>query len=547
MASSTEDGSDEDDDTLTTVQDIFLYGQQCEAEDNADGAVEAYEEILGFLEGDGVPVFMHKPEKDGLVPDPPSTLIYSCTLNSYGGLCLDRGGEELGRARSFFQRAVRAWNKNLMALLNLANLEREYGDFHSALNLYRKIVRYAPATFDFDNVDGGGWEGTYIYEPMKTVREQAYYLCALCLHQVGKFDEALEYLRAFPVQYRVHPKVWTAAHCLHANPTTTTAALASPPTLYKHAIPPLLKHDLCTIFSKTAPFWAATDYHERGYYSFWYDLAKKPRNTVEDLVQHLLPLAEARAGELIVGAEWWVHSRPVGRNLGHQLHLDTEENTLEATQSVVHPRISSVCYLSDLSAGDGGGSTVVFDQALGQPAADRAYVVRPCESGFMMFDGDKIHGVLPSAPLLPASEDSSLARNSKRRKTEEKPKLAKKDELPHRLTLMIGFWTTNVEQVGTRTLLGPCGPTPLEATADCPWPKYLQSPYFFLSKDAKQADAIEGEKKRELVPIDVISPAWERIEANDNSTLLDIPESIDQHFFVKDMKDFRSHLNMRTA
>ena len=112
---------------------------------------------------------------------------------------------------------------------------------------------------------------------------------------------------------------------------------------------------------------------------------------------------------------------------------------------------------------------------------------------------------------------------------------------------MIGFWATNVEQVGTRTLLGPCGPTPLEATADCPWPKYLQSPYFFLSKDAKLADAMEGEKKRERVPIDSITPAWERIEANVHSTPLNIPESIDQHFFVKDMRDFHRHLTMRTA
>ena len=34
----------------------------------------------------------------------------------------------------------------------------------------------------------------------------------------------------------------------------------------------------------------------------------------------------------IIGAEWWVHHRPVGANLGHQLHFDTDEALLDQKQ-----------------------------------------------------------------------------------------------------------------------------------------------------------------------------------------------------------------------
>ena len=43
----------------------------------------------------------------------------------------------------------------------------------------------------------------------------------------------------------------------------------------------------------------------------------------------LLPLLGPR-GDSVVAAEWWVHSRLAGRNVGHELHYDLEEKVLEA-------------------------------------------------------------------------------------------------------------------------------------------------------------------------------------------------------------------------
>ena len=76
--------------------------------------------------------------------------------------------------------------------------------------------------------------------------------------------------------------------------------------------------------------------------------------------------------------------------MGHQLHFDTEENTLASPPTltgggeqggtseipfpprILHPAVSSVCYLTGAAAG--GGPTVVFDQRVGEGAAERAFV-----------------------------------------------------------------------------------------------------------------------------------------------------------------------------
>jgi hypothetical protein len=80
------------------------------------------------------------------------------------------------------------------------------------------------------------------------------------------------------------------------------------------------------------------------------------------VVLQLLPrLGEAARG--LVSAEWWVHSRLAGRNVGHELHFDLEERALEATGRIVHPTLSSVLYLSG-----GGDPTIVLDEPIGSPS-----------------------------------------------------------------------------------------------------------------------------------------------------------------------------------
>ena len=56
------------------------------------------------------------------------------------------------------------------------------------------------------------WEAAWIIGPHQKCVQQAYYMSALCLHQVGKYSEALKYLAPFSVKYRVHPGIWMATN-----------------------------------------------------------------------------------------------------------------------------------------------------------------------------------------------------------------------------------------------------------------------------------------------------------------------------------------------
>ena len=325
---------------------------------------------------------------------------------------------------------------------------------------------------------------------------------------------------------------------------------------FADAIPHDLKLDLQTVFAPTSIFWEGTNYTDRGYYSFWYDLKKTPSNTIEILIRHLLPIVEQSVpGETFCGAEWWVHSRPEGRNLGHQLHLDTEENTLEIKHKIVHPRVSSVVYLSPNS---NGGCTIVFDQSLedacGKKVPEKsvgAYVCRPSEGGFLIFDGKKIHGVLPSNPLNDvvknSDSDGPSGRHASAKRRRCQASFLKKNEQKHRLTLMVGFWTEDVQKNGKRTLLGPCGPTPSTSTRRNNWPSVLKSSYFVKHDGGKiDVDATRESISTKEVPVKRIFPAWENISqhhhGNARENTIEIPEEVDQRFFLHDMEEFKVHL-----
>ena len=339
--------------------------------------------------------------------------------------------------------------------------------------------------------------------------------------------------------------------------------------MFENAIPNLLKLDLQEMFSPTSMFWDGTNYHERGYYSFWYDLSKQPSNTIEILIQYLLPIVQKQVpNEVFCGGEWWVHSRPEGKNLGHQLHLDTEENTLEIKRKIVHPRVSSVIYLSP-SSNKNGGCTVVFDQTLEEnknkkPEATSAYVCKPSEGGFLVFDGRKIHGVLPSNPLSPTNTTGTTPTNRINQNDLKRRKITvpflRKVEQKQRLTLMIGFWTENVVKTGKRSTLGPCGPVPSVGTRTNSWPSVLKSSYYSeLTSEERDKDFENGLKNMKEIPVKSVYPAWENIDndtrctgavnksrnVRNSITDLEIPEEIDQRFFLHDMEEFKVHLLQR--
>ncbi len=113
-----------------------------------------------------------------------------------------------------------------------------------------------------------------------------------------------------------------------------------------------------------------------------------------------------------------MNTRLAERDIGHQLHFDTEAETIRTTGRVLHPGqdvslyqeinkgriqprqteerldliVGSVSYL----LGEHGGPTIVLDQTVDGPEAQRAWLVRPRPRAVMMFPGDRLHGVLPA-------------------------------------------------------------------------------------------------------------------------------------------------------
>ena len=137
-------------DEESDILELFLHGQDCENEGDTESAASVYEHIVdNYADKVNLP-YTHTHGKD-LGDDIPPALIYSCTLNSLGGLYLDI--EMLDKAKELFTESSRAWPKNFMSLLNLANMERECGDFNEAVSLYQRIVDSTLSAAEITNIE----------------------------------------------------------------------------------------------------------------------------------------------------------------------------------------------------------------------------------------------------------------------------------------------------------------------------------------------------------------------------------------------------------
>ena len=438
------------------------------------------------------------------------------------------------------------------------------------------------------------------------------FMCALLSSTIGRHEDAKRHMQRFGITHRVHPNVWEAAntYTCKSNQNRTAVLTSIPTPVQIHAtnnndndnengstdddyeqqqllfvpkcrdsiLPPELYKRMCRIFAPDSVYWNESSYDTRGYHSYWLDLTtqgenKAPQNIIEEcIMSHLLPRAKemmaasstatatstpnAEAEETqnnIVGAEWWVHHRPVGANLGHQLHFDTDEALLDQQKQVTHPLISSVLYVT---GGDGGdsddktkknnaaaeaaaGSTIVFHQdPHSNGYAKSAYISRPVDNSFMTFPGNLLHGVLPCF-----SQDGSAADNNYR------------DEIKgrHRLTFMVGFWTRRVpDHIKKRPLYSACGVLPPK-TRRHTWVSEIVSSLGEMRMEAslEQSDEsssasgnkINGEAKfddRELIRV---SPAWESLKVMNGEVkndvdavgpMCDLPFSINHRFFVRE-------------
>ena len=345
-------------------------------------------------------------------------------------------------------------------------------------------------------------------------------------------------------------------------------------------LPPYLYQRLCNLFAPNAPYWNESGYNHRGYYSYFIDLEAKnkrnstatataaaaaaaapssgvgvkecPTNCIEDvIINHLLPLAErtlkdendkedTKNNKHIVGAEWWVHTRPLGANLGHQLHFDTDESLLGKEKKVTHPIVSSILYLTGAnpasSSSSTAGSTIVFDQTPNsKEVASQVWIGHAQDNACMHFPGNLLHGVLPCAGG--GGEGKGSTTNASKN---------------NRLTFMVGFWTRNVpEGMGDdRQLYGPCGPLP-PATPEHSWVIDCQRGYTVHNTGSRASHAIQdrGEQQKGIIQeiLPCASPAWEEIntkkkhESNSNTCNqvplssappLIIPKELDHRYFV---------------
>ena len=224
------------------------------------------------------------------------------------------------------------------------------------------------------------------------------------------------------------------------------------------------------------------------------------------------------------------------------MHFDTEEATLQLTGEVVHPKVSSVLYLS----GAGGDPTVVFDQRADDDApAAHAHVSHPVEGAVLLFPGDRLHCVCPAAP-----------RDARKRGCDgdDAAAAALRDarDAPQRVTLMVGLWTRDVASVCRRRPLDACGPLP-RPTRSCTWPSLIA---LRADDDAAALGAAAAPPTRHAVPR--VAAPWERIDgrgggaagggggaAGDDTwagRTLEPPEGRNHRFWVKSMGEFREQM-----
>jgi hypothetical protein len=151
----------------------------------------------------------------------------------------------------------------------------------------------------------------------------------------------------------------------------------------------LLKMQQC--FKSNSSFWTVHGYNEyesRGYFSFTFDLDTPPRNFVDQYILELYKVIQMefpdKASNIRI-AEWWAHCRP--HSMGHQMHYDSEN---EGNGEIRHPILSSVLYLSEC-----GGPTLVTNQVMGGPLADKGFMIFPQVNRVGIFDAKFLHGVVP--------------------------------------------------------------------------------------------------------------------------------------------------------
>ena len=395
---------------------------------------------------------------------------------------------------------------------------------------------------------GGAWSGS-------ATEATSHFMAAMQLSIANKHDEALGHLQEFPFTHRLHPNLWKSSTGQENSIThQSTSNMAESPVFVfgsgnesSGVLPLHLYQQLCKVFEPKSPYWTESSYSTRGYYSYFMDKKNASdgefSNLIYEVIQgHLLPKVQSildrrKHTEQIVGFEWWTHTRPLGANLGHNLHFDTDEALLSQEGLVTHPIYSSVLYLTGEPH---GGPTLVLDQTPDSTEnASRAWSCSPKDNTFLVFPGNLLHGVLPcsngSKDEPPATSKPSINQLINATSKNENSIMSAK----HRLTFMVGFWTRRVpDKMRERKLYAPCGPIP-PPTEEHSWVQQIERDY--KGGSLSSCDPIPSQ----AVPVPSISPVWQKIipKEKPEAESLEIPKTIDHRFFVEDAPEcFRASL-----
>lgn len=419
----------------------------------------------------------------------------------------------VNKVREIYKEALENCSLNCVAILNFAHFERENGDASEAIKLYQKVVNKMTdikninicCLIEVDYIEsllGSSLEEILFKQPFESLLSTTVSALVLLQQQLGNIEEANLLLNTLGHCYKISNKVWDTNR---SKKVTQTNLLESKVKFFSDVVNESFQKSLNFVFSPNADFWFLTNYAERGYFSFWFDIKKRPDNVVERFLANFMNNSKLKTHlpKDIVGCEWWVHTRKSGRNLGHQLHFDTDEVTLSQENKFIHPKVSSVFYLS---LDDVSGNTVVFDidpknlrEKFKHLENTSAFVCKPNQNGVLLFPGHLLHGVLPKI-----SAETKSTKN--------------------RLTLMVGFWTKDLSKIGKRNVLGAASIVPRQTRTSKLW-ACLQEPVIHNSKEP----TVSVEDNTKLC-LERISPAWEKVPRIVSNYLVEVDEDFDQRF-----------------
>ena len=439
---------------------------------------------------------------------PPMHIFHAAVCNSLGEYHMDKclalsgqcalAGSHRDAAQACFEKAVSAHPENVTARLSLINLHRDAASTTSLENI-TKLYEECQNLTQNGTPQKDAWYEDWVLERNASCKPIALYQLCLLYAQSCQFTKLKDTLKHFDVTYSISPEVWNLRKKYEMGTLGAPTATSSKVALKTGVIPDPILTKIRDNFQPSSPYWKATNYSSRGYFSFYYDPATPPRTHIEEAILLIIAQSGLPKGS-VKATEWWIHTRLNTRDLGHQLHFDTEEKTLEANGTFLTPLKSTVTYLTGASS---GGLTLCIDQSpdvIPSKKATEGYAVPPIDGGVLYFDGSLLHGVLP------AGVGGKLA------------------GAPQRLTLMVALWGTDDFTPSPEDAVGPQTPLPVKEE----WVKGI-----LVDKKVKKVGKVVTHK------VHKVSAVWEAVKRKgEGGELLEVPKSIDQRFFAKSL-DFK--------